>query len=790
MNTAKVYPLHKLSCLHCDADLSAQASSKNPQSFCCNGCEVVYGLLKNPKPAVPSVKEFSYLDDSDFIKEYATGESREMHFYLEGVHCTSCVLVIDKLASLIPDVESSNLNLSSSVAWVRIHKTGKFSRVAEGLARLGYPPHPVLKGESERVRLEDERRHLIRLGVSGMASGNIMFLAIALYAGATGVMAEVFRWTSFALYLPVFFYSALPFFQSAWSSLRALRVSIDVPIVLGILIGTAASVANLLHGSDHIYFDSLSAIVFLLLATRYLLKKIHRKSEDMSNTLLFLAPSKARRRIQNSLHYETVRTDSLQNGDCIRVLASECFPADGIISKGLSSVHSSLLTGEFLPQGVAPGTPVYAGTWNLESPLEVIVTASGPSTRLGNIASAMEKNLASKPPIVTLLDRVGQWFVVAVLVLTLIGFLLGFQISWQEGINRALAIALVVCPCTFALGTPLAFSLAISLCAKNGIILKGAEVLERLSHVKSVFFDKTGTLTLGELEVVHWKEELPGVAKILLALEMHASHPIAVAVRKYFLNQFDPETLPNIQGFKVKPGFGVSGYVEERQGYAHYEVHRLYDPSTNPEKKSRNNHGEKISTAVGVFRNRELVGSLELVDKLRHDSKHTLDQLKNMGLSIHLLSGDSESPVRTTASQLEIEPRNTLFGASPEQKCQAVQSSEKSLMVGDGANDALALASAYESIAVHGGMEISMKAAGAYSSKPGISPVHSLITVARQTMRVIHRNLAFAIFYNLIGITIALMGHLSPLVAALLMPASALTVFLSTMVGMHRSIKP
>lgn len=715
----------------------------------------------SPLPPRFGTLDLKYLDDPEFVSEYAIGDGRGMQFYLDGVHCAACVWITEKLPEISPDAESLRLDLSSGVAQVRLRKGGSFAGAAQVLAKLGYTPHPVKNDESEEHQRRENRLHLIRMGVAAASAGNIMLLAIALYAGVDGVLAGVFQWVSAALFLPVLFFSAVPFYKSAWGAIRSKKVSIDIPIVFGLLIGTTASYWNLAVGSPHIYFDSISSLIFLLLSTRYLLKKIHQKSLQASQLIYFLAPSRAR--VRRNGKVEEVHVETLKEGDTIQVLPQECFPVDGVVARGRSHVSRALLTGESDPIRVEIGSRVHAGTLNQDAPLEIEVLSSGAATRLGQILQAMEEGLNRKAPIVTLLDRVGQVFVIAVLVLTVVGFFVGLRVSAAEAVQRAIAVAIIVCPCTFALATPLAMSLAIAEAARRGILVKGAEVLERLSRVKEIFFDKTGTLTLGELSVENWEPLSIEATPALIALESHSSHPIARAVARFF----GPLSVAiEVEDFKEVSGVGVSGSINGRL----YEAKRSMDGAS----------------SVEVFCEGRCIGRLHLGDKVRSDSLATVLKLKKHGIPVHLLSGDRTEVAGRVAENLGIQAQNVVAYATPELKAELVRATPGSLMVGDGANDAVALASAFVSVAVQGGMEVSLRAAGAYSSKPGIAPVMELLEIARRTMGIIRRNLVFAVFYNIVGITVALSGHLDPLFAAILMPMSAFTVFVATLVGARR----
>lgn len=777
------------SCLHCGSSLAFLPA----QSFCCRGCETVYrlleqrgltryydlrsnqrrGALQGPSLFRNPDEKYDYLDDADFIANYTTPDGLEMRFYLEGVHCAACVWLTEKLPDFVSEVESLRLNLGDGVATVRLKKAGGFSGAAKELARLGYRPHPVRSDESDALRQRENRRHLVQLAIAAAATGNIMLLAIALYAGATARMAQMFSWVSFLLYLPVFFYSALPFYRSAWSALHHRQVSIDIPIVFGLWVGTAVSIYNLLVGSDQIYFDSLSALVFLLLSTRYLLRKVNERSLNARKWVYFLAPSKARREHSNGRVVEEIKTDLLKAGDVIQVFQGEAFPVDGEVISGESFVNRAVLSGESDPVAVAPGERVHAGTQNTQAPLRVRVVSSGAETRLGKLLTAMQDGLSRQAPIVAFVDRVGQVFVVAVLVFTALAFIAGLGVGVHEAFNRALAAAIVVCPCTFALATPLAMSLAISRAARSGILVKGADIIERLSQVNVVFFDKTGTLTHGDLEVLSWSPLEPEATKILIALEKRSAHPVAKAVQRHFIHSSGTqiEELPFVDYVETS-GQGVNATLDGHR----YELRRFRN-------ECAGSFGGAILSSIALYRDGVLVGRLDVGDRVRSDAKSSIRQLKTQGLQVALLSGDSEAPASAVGRALEISAENIFAERTPEEKADKIRATARSLMVGDGANDAVALASAHASIAVQGGMEMSMQAAGVYSSKPGVSVVPDLITLSRETMKVIRRNLVFAVIYNIVGIGAAVTGHLDPLFAAVLMPLSALTVFLSTIAG-------
>ncbi len=779
------FPLSCPLCVHCGNPVPKFSSSE----FCCLGCKRVYQWiqghqlekyydLKNKTRAFRKLnrvgsatgaqENFHYLDEPQFLKLYSweTSEGRWMNFYLQGVHCAACIWLTEKVADLVDHVSLVRLNLGSSVATVQIDAQGSFSAVASALQSMGYPPHPVQPGESGELQKRENRVFLARIGVAGAMAGNIMLLAVSLYAGATGAMAEEFRWISGLLFLPVLLFSATPFYQSAWSAIRAREISIDIPVVFGLLVGSVGSWIHLLSGNDHVYFDSLSALIFLLLSTRYGLKKAQQIALDSSKVLHFRMPSRVKKWNANSQMDEQVSLDQVQVGDRVRVAPSECIPVDGVVLHGVSSLDCSFLSGESEAQKVGVGDLVFAGTLNLDSPLDLEVTQSGSKTRLGRILGSLETLVTQKAPIALFADRVSRYFVVAVMIASVIALARGAYTGWQSGLNSALALAIVTCPCTFALITPLAFTLTLGKLARAGILVRGAEVLEKLTQIQSVFLDKTGTLTAGAPQVKHWEvpEELWGS---VLAIESHSVHPIAKALVLYLSSRVS-SVLPDLQEIKETPSVGIQAKVRGSL----IEI-RQAEKSTE-------------GTELSVFKDQICVGRIVLMDTVRPESKEAVELLQSLSLKLSILSGDHRVPVLQVAQSVGIHAENCFFEFSPEQKSEIIQKQNPVLMVGDGANDALALARAFVGIAVHSGVEMSLQVADVYLSIPGVRPVYSLIVIAQETLRVVRRNLVFSIFYNIIAGGFALRGEVTPLMAAILMPMSALTVFLSSITGTSR----
>ena len=802
-NFSKDVSVDPIYCVHCGnrVPLSHLPFVKNEQeAFCCVGCETVYRVLNSKglsyyyelkkksenfspsRPASPSQESYQYLDDPEFSKNYSK-TSNCLEFYLEGVHCVACLWLVEKLPEIVEGVESATLDLSKSLAKISLKEGGAFSKVAQELNEMGYRPHPIRTDEEvEQLQKKENRSMLVKLGLAASCTGNLMLMAVSLYGGASGNWAELFRWVSLFLFLPILFYAATPFYKSAWSAIQGKSLSIDVPIVVAILIGSLVSVWNLRDPSLPIYFDSLSALVFLLLASRYVLKRIQQGVLSSSHLLHFLSPSLARLWDDEKKESREVRVDSLRKGDWIEVLAGEAIPVDGRVVWGRSHVNVALLTGESLPQEVEIASEVFSGTVNQDARILIEVSEVGYKTRLGEILIKVDEGSLQKARIVTVADRLSRYFVAGVLFLAFVVILTHLDHFWGEGLTRALALVIVTCPCALALATPLAMSVSLGKAARSGMLIKGADTLEKLSNVKSVFLDKTGTLTEGRFEVLRWVEMVEDLAvkKAVFILESRSKHPIAEALCRYMspiLGYAHPEDLGlEVENFRENLGRGVEGTV---LGH-HYEIKALH---LNTKSSSAFN---ALETRIGVWRDNQLLAQGSLGDRIRLDSKKAVEEMRNLDLVPYILSGDQALAVEKVGEYLAIPYCQRVYAASPELKESIVKQKSDALMLGDGANDAIALASAYVGVAAHGSMEVSLRAADVYLSESGVMPVVNLVVLSRETMKVIYRNFVFSLLYNFAGGLAAVLGLINPLIAALLMPASSLTVFLSSLMGTRK----
>lgn len=787
-------------CEHCGEKIivpSILLREDQQKLFCCHGCKTVYQILHEKgldnyyklreqtgtrdqlAPVEDSEEEYHYLDQSEFLDKYSrqTKDSITIDFFIEGIHCVACLWLIEKLPDFVEDVLCSKLNMSKSLATITINKKGKLSKVAKQLALLGYKPHPILSdSDIERLAREEDRKMLIKIAIAFTCAGNIMLLAYSVYGGATGELAKHFNWYSFFLILPIIFYSAIPFYQSAWSAIKSRKLSIDIPIVVALIVGTLSGLVNLIHGSEHLYFDSLATLVFLLLGARYLLKKSQQKSLNTTEIASFFSNRTTHKWNQQSLQYEDIHAQFLQPHDIILVKPGEMVPADGLILDGTSNINNSLLTGESLPVKVEKNNYIYSGTTNLDQDLKIQVLNTQKDTRLGKILESVEAGWNQKAEIVTLADNVARYFVSTVFILAFITFFAIFLFfgDFEEAFTRSLSLIIITCPCALGLTTPLALTMTLGKLAKKGMIIKNEVIIEKLSKAKEIFLDKTGTLTHGNFQVSDWinnDQDNINNMNIIFNLESRSRHPIAKAIcqhikAEFYKNNYQIEA-KDILDFKEQSGKGVSAIVDGKN----YEIRTLHLAKNDSK------------SWIALYCNNKVITQISLEDQLRKDAPEVINEIRKMGLIPSIVSGDTKGPVKMVAEKLNLAEKNYTFQVTPEEKSQLLKNHPLAIMVGDGANDAIALSSAYVGVAVHGSVDISLRAADVYLSQSGVKPILSIIAASKETMKIIKRNLVISLLYNVTGATLAILGHITPLFAAILMPISSLTVLLLTLVS-------
>jgi len=804
-------------CAHCGYPVPAGlVQAGDAAQFCCSGCRQVHTLVREwgfdqyyqlinqqrgtLEPATVTGRSFDDFDDEraqrDATVTVGPGR-RRTRLYLEGVHCAACVWLVEKLPAVLPGVDEVRLNFGTGIVDVTWHPSDtRLSAISRAFDRLGYTPHLQGLGRGADQPRNEDRAMLARLGVATACAMNLMFVSGALYAGEASGMAPAyvafFRWFSLVISVPVLGYAARPFFQTAIAGLRLGLVHIDLPIAIALVVAAGASAANTVAGHGPLWFDSLAMLVAALLAARVLQRGAQRVALERADSLRGAAFLEFARRLDGDgpdAPVVEVPLTALSAGDRVEVRSGDLVPVDGVILSGRSSLNNAVLTGEAQPQAVREGDAVCAGATNLGARLLVRVDAAGEHTRVGALLVIVQDALSRKAALVRTTDRLARIFVLVVLAAAVVtGALAWASVGPVPAMQRVVALLVVSCPCALGMAVPLAMSVALLRAAQAGMFIKDPDVFERLRRIETVLLDKTGTLTEGRATVARWHGE-PAAFELARSLEAESAHAVARAFQESSGRSL--RVVRTIEGVSEVPGHGIAGRVDGHDVRVGTRAHVVPSGETLPEPEERAVAAMVTDGLSPVFVavDGRLAGVAGIGDATRSHALETLNTLRARGIHVRILSGDHPDIVSKLGAELGVAAADAIGGLSPEAKRDHVAAllarpgrNGAVVMVGDGVNDAAALALADVGIAVHGGTGASMLAADVVLARDGVAPLLELFDGARRLRGVIRRNIAFSIAYNAIASSLAVAGLVGPLLAVLLMPISSLTVVFSSAV--------
>lgn len=779
-------------CRHCGLPLEPHARADG-REFCCSGCAAAYALIAglglgdyyrrrsidpNQRPLKPDEEQAA--DLSGCVS--SDGGSSRVDLVVEGLHCAACVWLIETVLSRQPGVVSARVNMTTrrlSLAW-RPGETDA-DRLVAVVARLGYRlvPFDVSRIDSARRRRE---RELVRaLAVAGFAAGNVMLLSVSVWAGAGQGMGpatrDLLHWISALIAMPAIAYAGRPFFRSALSVLRMGRTNMDVPISIGVLLATAMSLHQTAVGAEHAYFDSAIGLLFFLMVGRYLDLIARGRARSAAEHLLALG-SAAVTVLAPGGGTRVLAPSRVERGMTVLVAAGERIGVDGRIVSGASEIDTGLIDGESLPKPAGPGTQVFAGTLNLAAPITVTVTAVGERTLLAGIARLIEAAEQQRGRYVALADRVARLYapvVHSLALLTFLGWWLGGGAPWQEAVLTAIAVLIITCPCALALAVPVVQVIASGRLLKRGILVKSGTALERLAGADTVVVDKTGTLTRGAPRLVQ-----PAAGMDLRALAEAAAmaaashHPLARALA----GAAEAEGIVVAPAVDVRevPGAGLERTTSG--GLLRLGSRGFAAPGEDGRDASAPAGPELWFTRPGRMPVR-----FAFADELRRDAAAVIAALRRGGFAVELLSGDRPAVVAAVAAEVGI--RDWRAGCSPEAKVRRLKQLSAQgahvLMVGDGLNDAPALAAAHVSLSPATAVDVSQTAADLVFQGETLAPVLEALGTARRARRLVRENLALAFLYNVTTIPLAIAGLVTPLIAAIAMSTSSIVVILNAL---------
>ncbi len=794
-------------CYHCGLDVAEHAKvtaeiGQELRDFCCTGCqsvcESIYaaGLAhfyqKSPEgttltpPHPTSEQSIAAYDLEQVQNDYVIEDhdQRTVVLSVDDIHCAACVWLIEQALTELEGVASVHVNLTrKQVTVVWLHNKIKLSTILARLQQLGYTATPLDKVSKTRMSDDKHKSMLYRLAIAGFAMMNMLWVSIALYSGADqGEFKQWFYWISFCIATPTYLYAAYPFLKQAYIGIKYRTLTMDLPIALGATVtyGYSCYVLFSQNQTGHLYFDTVVNFIFVILLGRYLESAARQKALRQSYRLTSLQPNYAC--IVTEGNTELVPIKAVQVGDDVLVKPGDRIPVDGHVIAGSSTVEEALLTGESHPLLKQQGDKVKAGCLNLDGSLTIKTEQVLSTTLLAQITSLIDKAQTSKTSIQTMTDKIVPWFIFVTLCLATVSFLYWYQYDTETAILTAASVLIITCPCALGLATPLSIAVAMGAAAKKGVILKSGKALEALASIKHIFLDKTGTLTEGVLTI---KTIIPSenndentLLQLAASLEQYAEHVIAKAIVKAAKDR--QLTLLETTDFKAYPGQGVSATVQDKTcliGTEAFLQAQNIKVAQNWLAISEKCEQAGISTVFIVEQN-QVSGMMGLEDNVRQDATSAIKALQQQGASLSIISGDKLRVVQSVAATLG---RLTVHAeALPKDKVEMIKHSQhndhKVAMVGDGINDAPALAQADVSMAFASGSDVTVNTADMVITGQQLIPIVDMMQLANKTQTIIKQNIAMSLVYNAVMVPLAMMAYINPLLAAVTMPISSLCV--------------
>jgi P-type Cu2+ transporter len=706
---------------------------------------------------------------AEALAEWAAQSEARLMLSLPTAHCAACMTTVEQGLAKLPGVHDARVNLTLKRVAVAAEPSVTAEALIGALDKLGYEAHELDPGTLSATQTDKAGRELLmRLGVAGFAMMNIMLLSVAVWSGAGGDTRLMFEWISAGIALPTVIFSGQPFFRNAVKALRAGRLGMDVPISLAILLATGLSLYETAEGGGHTYFDAAVALTFFLLAGRYLDYRTRAVARSAAEELAALEVPRAIRLEAGA--EVTVPIADLRPGDLVRVRPGARMPVDGVVVEGTSELDRSLLTGESLPVWTGPEAAVSAGEVNLTGPLTVRVTAAGRESSLHRMADLVAVAESAKNRYTSLADRAAGIYALGVHILAFLSFLGWLWLSRGDvhlALNIGVAVLIITCPCALGLAVPAVVTAASGRLFRQGLLIKDGTALERLAEVDTVVFDKTGTLTLGAPEPLALEGHSAEDLALAAALAGASAHPLARALAA--AAEAAGIAPAEVEGLREVPGYGVEGRFEGRE----VRLGRADWIGAEP----------LAVTATYLDRGQGAPEAFGFVDHLRSGAEAAVVGFRAQGKAIRLISGDSEAAVAELAGRLGIE--DWTAGALPAEKAAKVaalaEAGRRVLMVGDGLNDTAALAAAHVSVSPASALDAARVASDIVLLGQDIAPIAEAAEVARRATRRIRENFAVSALYNAVAVPLAVLGLATPLIAALAMSASSITVSLNAL---------
>ncbi len=715
-------------------------------------------------------------DPAAFVTKDQDGLSR-IELLVRGAKCAGCISKIEGGVTSLPGIEDVRLNLSTgklSVSWRTAE--GNSNAIAKKVADLGYQVSPYDPGEAEDERDKEGRFLLLCMAVAGFAMMNIMLLSVSVWSGFTGEMNEstrvLFHWFSALIALPAAAFAGQPFFRSAFRSLAKGQANMDVPISLAVFLALGLSVYETSTGGENTYFDAAVMLLFFLLIGRWLDHRLRGATRVAARKLLSLQATSANVLLEDGT-VQAVRSNTIQPGAKIILWPGDRAPVDGVVIEGKSDIDMALVSGESAPALVQKGQTVRAGMINLTAKLVMQANATSSDSLLAELTRLVEAGETAKGHFVQLADKAAQLYVPVVHTLALVAFV-GWMIS-GAGIHQSILIAsavlIITCPCALGLAAPAVQIVAVGRLFKHGILIKTGDALERLAEVDMVLFDKTGTLTLGQPELLNPDAISHKYMQRAALLARTSRHPLSQAIAKLV----GPG--PVAEDSHEVPGYGVEGVIDG----VRYRLGKLEWVAGEQSLDTAPKRGTWLY--LGRVGHEEKPIGFHFADALRPDAAEVVRILVAQDIEVAMLSGDRNEPAIEAATQAGIS--HVFAELTPQQKIDHVQKmagqGRKVLMIGDGLNDAPALAAAHVSMSPASAADASQAAADIVLDGKNLMPVVRALETSRVAKNRILQNFGFAAAYNAVAVPMAFLGLVTPMIAALAMSGSSILVTLNAL---------
>ena len=783
----------KIACDHCHLEFKKDVMIVDGEHyFCCNGCQGVYHLLSNEgldsfyekskgvklAPPTQQYEDSSNFDSPAFYDKFVKVNDEgfsEVSLIIEGIHCSACVWLNEKALHKMDGVIEANINFTNNKAHiVWADDIVKLSQIIDMIRAIGYNAYPYDATLQEAHANKERKDYYLRMAVAIFASMNVMWIAVAQYAGyfsgITQNMKTILNIAEWVLATPVLFYSGWVFFRGAYYGLKNKVINMDLLVATGALLTYVYSIYITITEQGEAYFDSVSMIITFVLIGKFLEVLSKKNAADTLDVIGKHLPSEAN--VVKDGKIVPTKLEDVAVGDIVVVSSGEKVLLDGEIIKGEGSFDESSLTGESEPIYKKVGDKVISGTISIDADVHFRATKDFAHSTLSNLVALLESAINKKPKIEQMANKLSEHFSTAILLLSFVTFLFWWfwPHSLEESLMVAISVIIIACPCALGLATPVATLVGLSLGAKRGILFKEAAQLETMAKANTLVLDKTGTLTVGKPEVMEVKSYKAYDESLLFSLVKASQHPVSQGVYKHLLEKNEAEHEVIFDEFKQIPARGL---------VAKYKGHTLL--GGNLQLMRDNNISVDFSSSYTLFYfavDGEIVAVFELHDKVKEGAKEVVADLREKGIDVMMLTGDHQKNALLVAQEVGIDAVH--YELSPEDKLQYIEklhNDEKIVvMVGDGVNDILALAQADIGIVMGSGSDIAVDVSDVVLLNDSLQSLDDAFKISTTTFQLIKQNFALSLTYNAITIPLAMAGYIIPLIAAISMSVSSLLV--------------